>query len=642
MLGKQGSGGLYTGPTSAVSNLISTSDREDSDTSDRPHSDPDYNAAAADSPCGSASPGTVVYDEDLIRLLPPIETTDALISYYFSYCNWIYRHVNEQAVLAGWARFKAGQSGDRIVLGTVFILLALAICYLPPGHALLGALPGPRDEIARKYHAQMRIALKRHRDSAESLTRTYTLALVELLLVETHLLTFAKEDPEEVWALAGELVSVGTAMGLHRDPGKHKFDRAVAERRRWAWWHIILFERWQAFMFGRPLHIASHHFDTQLPNPSGGDGAPRLFLPNLALFRLAYVLGDIMDDAVSFRAVPYGAIQEKDRLLMQWYDALPPELNLDENAVAHGLTSSETSSQRLAVQSVIHRCAYYHIRFTLHRPYARIPASLDAAVSAASDLLTLFAHAHSTVPIPGHFNWGPFHAFSAAMFFSFQLITRPEQPGTPHFRVQVRKAFAVLEHARELPVADKALAILYALQPLYAPERMADPPAERERRKAQVLRTVRTLAFPYQDSPPPYARDVDSPGYRPFSPGVTSAQDSPISEQPQTQPAISAMRWEPPPDTDEAVTTYHQMQNQYPIAHSSPSHILPSQQTVPAQSHTSRSHAHYQQYGIQPPPMQQPVTYHVSSGVYMHPADEGSMWGASVGFGIGEWAQFLN
>src|ERR1700709_805854 len=36
------------------------------------------------------------YDRDLLELLPALETIDALVIYYFEYCNWINRHVNQQ------------------------------------------------------------------------------------------------------------------------------------------------------------------------------------------------------------------------------------------------------------------------------------------------------------------------------------------------------------------------------------------------------------------------------------------------------------------------------------------------------------------------------------------------------------------
>src|SRR6188768_608635 len=105
-------------------------------------------------------------------------------------------------------------------------------------------------------------------------------------------------------------------------------------------------------MFGRPISIASHHFDTQLPSycdPSL-DKSGRLYLPNIALFRLAFILGDIMDDAVSIRPVPYENVQANDRALTQWMDNLPHELDLDEYRVARSLASSNIATRRLGVQ----------------------------------------------------------------------------------------------------------------------------------------------------------------------------------------------------------------------------------------------------------------------------------------------------
>lgn len=84
------------------------------------------------------------------------------------------------------------------------------------------------------------MALQRRQAGSKAL---YNLELVELLLVRSHYLTLLKDDSEEIWTAAGELVRIGTAMGLHRDPGKWRMHRDIAERRRWAWWHIILFER---------------------------------------------------------------------------------------------------------------------------------------------------------------------------------------------------------------------------------------------------------------------------------------------------------------------------------------------------------------------------------------------------------------
>lgn len=141
--------------------------------------------------------------------------------------------------MAAWGKFKTGQSSDRLVLATLCVIMALAIRYVPSRHALLASLPTAHDEICERYYDIAREALHRYRVNSRALT----LELVELLLIRTHYLTLSKNDAEEIWAIRGELVSIGTAMGLHRDPDKWNMPRDLAERRRWAWWHIILLER---------------------------------------------------------------------------------------------------------------------------------------------------------------------------------------------------------------------------------------------------------------------------------------------------------------------------------------------------------------------------------------------------------------
>ncbi|TCD70451.1 hypothetical protein EIP91_003212 [Steccherinum ochraceum] len=670
MLGQQGSGGFYAGPTSALSHLITGNDKDDPDAPDAPQ--PMFDRVRADMGHSPPLPVQVTYDEDLVALLPPVHTVDGLVEYYFEYCNWIYRHVNQQAFLAGWNRFKLGQNGDRIVLATVCMIIALSVRYLPPGHSLFASLAGSCEEIGNKYYRMMLEALSRHRVALrkENAGKGYTLDLVELLLIRCSYLTFAKEDPEETWSVRGELVGMGTAMGLHRDPSKTRFDRTTAERRRWAWWHIILLERWQAFMFGRPLAIASHHFNTRLPMycPPDLDPTGRLYLPNIALFKLAWILGDIMNDAVSFRPVAYSAIQESDKLLAHWEETLPPELILDEYRIARSLASPITSVRRMGVQSVIIRTAYYHIRFTLHRPYAHIPSSLETAVSAAGKLIALVGQtrpdflSNTALAVPGHMNWGPFHVFSAAMFFSFQLISHPDQPAAKLFRENIKRAIACLEQSRWMPVGDKALTILQALAPLYSEDLSSDPTDERERKKAQVLNLVKTLAFPYQDTP--YSRSADSPGYprdhyesTGSSPSVDAAQyeqapQPDVNSGPPQHPT-SSVRWVPSQSDGHNVNAYPQagpskVPSSYaPIPPPSMSNHVPSGPLLESQSPELRTlpptaseyAAMYTLPGQQPAQMEMMGPPDMP---YLHPADESSMWGASIGFGLGEWAQFLN
>ncbi|KAI0255493.1 hypothetical protein BJV78DRAFT_678435 [Lactifluus subvellereus] len=569
--GQSNSRGFYAGPTSAVSYLIS------------------------DIRAGSSAPGRAITipecirdvrpaydgDYDLLKGLPHTLVIDGLVDFYFEHCNWVYRHVNHRTFMAAWSRYKTGARADRIVLGTVYMIMAVTLHYLPAGHELLRSLPPDIDELGTRFYNTMRLALQRNR--AES--RAYTLELVELLLIWCHYLSLSKTDSEEIWHVKGELVNISTAMGLHRDPGK-EMSLEVAERRRWAWWHVILYERWQSFLFGRPITIASHHFDTRLPsycdpevNPSG-----RLYEPNIHLFRLAFILGDIMDDAVSLRPVPYESVLTKDRTLQEWWDTLPTELDMDDHTLVGYLASSTTSKRRIGVQSVIFRTAFLHIRFTMHRPFASLAhgepskyaPSLEISVKAADKLIALTSYArpemlnHAALAVPGHMSWGPLHCFSAAMFFCFQIINNPEQLGARLLRANVLRAITILESCRGMPVAEKALDILHALGPLYTDAFLSDTLEAREAKKQAVLPAVRRLQFPYHDSRNVPIGAIETQGSRSgaVSPARSSTQtESPGSDGTQPHPGVQGAVHEqleaemlsiPPPAPSASILQTHQ------------------------------------------------------------------------------------
>ncbi|KAJ6627401.1 fungal-specific transcription factor domain-containing protein [Mycena sp. CBHHK59/15] len=658
MLGTQGQNGLYAGPTSAATHLmLSQSDSRGSEDSDsrQPSQDRTDDLSAM----------SHEYDRDLLALLPSVDIIDGLITYYFEYCNWIYRHINQVSFLHHWERYKNGSSPDRTILATACAVMAIATYYLPAQHRLLDGFPETHEELGLKYFDVSTTAL--HRRQSE--TKTYSLDLIELLLIRCHYLTTAKRDSEEIWHAKGEIVTIGTAMGLHRDPGKWKMHRDVAERRRWAWWHIVLLERWQAFMFGRPITISSHHFDTQLPSYCDPtvDKTGRLYLPNIALFRLAFILGDIMDDAVSVRPVPYDSVEANDRALMQWMDNLPPELDLDEYRLARNLASSNMAVRRLGVQSVVVRTSYYHIRFTLHRPYANTNAnmvktpgselpksakSLEIAVNAADKLITMTGQSRpESLSVPGHMNWGPSHCFSAAMFFSFQLIANSDQPGANLFRSSIRKAMATLEQSRGVPVADKGYDILQSLAPLYSVDFPCESAETREKEKAKILGIVRKLAFPYHDSRDP-RRLGESPGGRgaASSPSNSNSVSPPLSMA-QALPHyegmhhnLSSVRTAPAPP---AIYTHS--------THSPDGHMRSPQSQMSPTVMAGHPHAlggmptsspgGYAQPGYHLPPPPPPYGGPGDASRYTqypHPVNDETVWGEAIGFGHGEWTQFLD
>ncbi|KAL0949810.1 hypothetical protein HGRIS_009845 [Hohenbuehelia grisea] len=646
--------GHFAGPTSAATYFASKQEGRGSEDSDSRHQSQDRSEEATAAP---------EYDRDLLAALPGLEIIDGLVNHYFEYCNWIYRHVNEPAFRHNWERFKSGQSADRLVLATVCAIMALAVHYLPAHHTILESLSESHDVLGLRFYDISGQALQRR--MADS--RKYTLELVELLLIRSNYQTLHKTDTEEIWHIVGELMAIGKAMGLHRDPGKWRMHRDVAERRRWAWWHIILLER---------LVAASH-------NDHSDPESPRLYLPNIALFRLAFILGDIIDDALSVRPVSHDSVLASDRQLTQWMEDLPQELDLDEFRVARNLASSTPALRRLGVQSVIIRTSYHHIRFTLHRPYAssspitspankakgldpaKTAQSLEIAVSSADKLITMVGQsrpdflANSALAVPGHMNWGPFHCFSAAMFFSFQLIANPDQPGAGLFRQNIRKALATLEQCRGIPVADRAYDILTALAPLHAAEFPLEPHDVREKRQAHVLSVVRKLALPYHDARDSRhggsSRTSESPmgpgGRNLHSPANSSSLSPPLGFvagvlPPSGQPydgghSVSSVRTTPggttgaqlPPIYIHNGAQHHQ--NHMSASAQSPQVMSP---TSGAQQPNMASNGYNQFYSSVP---SQQLYSDPRYPPYAAPVEE-AIWGASVGFGQGEWAQFLD
>ena len=436
------------------------------------------------------------------------------------------------------------------------------------------------------------------------------------------------------------------------------------------------------------------HINTEI-DPNG-----RLFLPNLHLFRLAFILGNIVDDAVSIRPVPYERVQERDRELLQWMEDLPKELDLDEYRLARSLASPLPEVMRVGVQSIILRTSYYHIRFTLHRPYAaaahdvqrraskkkgnslmseHMSQSLDTAVNAADRLIQLVGQArpdllaNSSLAVPGHMHWGPFHCFSAAMFFSFQLIANPEQPGANLFRANIRRVLEILRMSSGVAIADKAMDMLTALAPLYETSPSGETPEQGEYKKKQVLARVKGFAFPYHDSPAYPRSHVDSPSRRAAlgSPLHSSSVTPPTSTQampPMPQggaPSPSAQLHLPGNVTDSLHTP---VDNQASPTHNhAPSYAQAAphvQQAVRSGTPHNMSAMHYSSSGVPQPPqfgsggavphyvpqLQQPRPPHPPYAVqppeygeaaYVHGAND-SMWGASVGFGQGEWVRFLD
>lgn len=503
--------GMYVGPTSAASPLLSF----------RYMSQPNGVFEGGTVPTetspdesGSASCSLDVQRNlDLLAKLPDVPIVDGLLKHYFENCTWLNRHLNQRSLQTAWTRFKVSTCTDHLTVSILFVVLAISLHYLPKSHSLAAQLNGGTVSLCEEYYQNSTIALERERANG---SKVPTMELVELHLLRACYLSISKVDCEEIWTIRGEVMSIALSLGLHRDPGKWRLSQEQIERRRWAWWNVLQLERWQAFLFGRPVSIPNSHFDTMFPmedvtDPSVGVST-NPSLPYLHQFKLTMILGDVMADATSCRAVSYDRILAHDKELESWFRHLPHDLAADDYRLASLLSSQTLSARRLGVQSLCIRSLGYHVKFTLHRPFttpqirrdARTAASYDASIVAADKLIHLLTASrpdfmsNPLLAVPGHISWGPFHLFAAAIHFCFLLIWKPDQPGTAMFRSNIQRVITALEGLRiDIPVADQALRVLQTLAPLYNDGSMRKVD---EKQRDSCLSLVRRLAFPCHDS----------------------------------------------------------------------------------------------------------------------------------------------
>jgi hypothetical protein len=238
------------------------------------------------------------------------------------------------------------------------------------------------------------------------------------------------------------------------------------------------------------------------------------------------------------------------------------------------------------------------------------------------------------------------------MFFSFQLIANPDQAGAGLFRESIRKAIATLEQSRGIAVADKAYDILQDLAPLYSPEFPLMSTEVRDKKRAQVLGTVRKLAFPYHDShgESPSGRGTMS------SPANSSSVSPPLpvlSALPQHYDTIeSHMRLSSGSSSSTSANLINSSSSN--VANSATSYSSPHCHQSLAQAHVQNltqspqapvhvpavAHPHYQ-YTTSTMPGGQPSHLYSDPRYYVQPVEE-NIWGAAIGFGQGEWAQLLD
>jgi len=179
------------------------------------------------------------------------------------------------------------------------------------------------------------------------------------------------------------------------------------------------------------------------------------------------------------------------------------------------------------------------------------------------------------------------------MFFCFQIINNPEQGGAKLLRANVLRAIRTLELCRGVRIAEEARHILGKLSPLYAEEFLSDTPEDRERKKQDVLPTVRRLQFHGVDSlNVPIGPIVEGAG---FANGTLSpAQSSAHADSPPCGLG---------PEPDPMQTSHSHSSVQGTVAHvpeseiqAMPTQVSPATMLQPQQQHMLHQHQQLSQH----------------------------------------------
>jgi len=73
-----------------------------------------------------------------------------------------------------------------------------------------------------------------------------SIALLEVYLILAHYHATVKlgDSGEQIWALSHKMTELAVTLGLHRDPGDRGLPEHEVAKRRWVWWNILSFERY--------------------------------------------------------------------------------------------------------------------------------------------------------------------------------------------------------------------------------------------------------------------------------------------------------------------------------------------------------------------------------------------------------------
>ncbi|ORZ10851.1 fungal-specific transcription factor domain-domain-containing protein [Absidia repens] len=261
------------------------------------------------------------------------------------------------------------------------------------------------DETFENYGIDRRDLIQKLATKENELLRTAFLtptisniqAIIILCCQPTHISIFTG-----IWLRTGIAIRMSQDLGLHRPLTNTSHSKQVRELGKTLWHCVYILDRWSCAVLGRPLAIVDSDCNVDLPEYSksnnkdidnigdtGLDGDEDEDEQNHTIFilfvKLSGILGEIQRRIYSPKAkASLGVcststtkmVNSLQRLLLEWYDQVPPYARLTKSDVAHMASPSITKEEKtmllqtkqwqLGGSLMICYCA---VTILLHRPF---------------------------------------------------------------------------------------------------------------------------------------------------------------------------------------------------------------------------------------------------------------------------------
>ncbi|TFK62319.1 hypothetical protein BDN72DRAFT_848822 [Pluteus cervinus] len=333
--------------------------------------------------------------EDLIRNIPPMVVSNALIQSFFTQVNWRFG-VPDQWFLSActqmWKVLQYPEARGYQINANWLSLFFAVLASTPPEtlhfyHQQINqfhsgdtnrTLESIMDDFFACSVAARRLAEEEHlKQPSLSLMNSAADGTVLGCLAVPLLCCYLAERGRvsEAWKLAGNAIRNAEAVGMHRDPAWRQWqimseDERLLRRR--AWWGLVIWDMLYSFLLGRPKMIRKEIFDVALPSLDDPDVNQDPFnLYQAVLIQLSGIVGEALEKCFSVEYPNCSVFFEVDQKFHQWGRHLPPQFQCeyDDNS-----SQQHSNNYEAGYLSTLAR----H-RYTLHTWYLLIRMKLHIA-----------------------------------------------------------------------------------------------------------------------------------------------------------------------------------------------------------------------------------------------------------------------